>query len=89
MFGNDDVAVLNGTASLIWQACDGDRSIADLAEVFARRFQAPVARIEGDVIRTVRNFASRGLLAVPPDLYEVVEHPEDSPPPWHVKVRPP
>ena len=57
------VHVLNPTARFVWDRCDGQHSIHDLAQALREQFAvAPEHDVEGDVRRTVRTFAEKGLL---------------------------
>lgn len=82
-------AVLNDTAALVWALCDGAQTIGSMADELSEEYGAARDVISTDLIRTVRNFASRGLLEAPdePDATLPIQAPDT--PPFHVKVRPP
>ena len=57
------VHVLNPTARFVWDRCDGQHSVGDLAQALREQFGvAPVHDVEGDVRRTLGTFAEKGLL---------------------------
>ncbi len=89
LFDSDDVAVLNGTAALIWRTCEGVEDIGSIADRLAEDYAASRDQIFADVVRTVRNFASRGLLEVPHGQDDGPSPQPPEQPPWHVKVHPP
>ena len=57
------VHVLNPTARFVWDRCDGQHSVGDLAQALREQFSvAPVHDLEGDVRRTLETFAEKRLL---------------------------
>lgn len=52
---------LNATAISIWQFCDGNRTIAEIAALVAASFDAESGRILADVTGTVANLRQLGL----------------------------
>jgi hypothetical protein len=60
----DRVIRLNATARRVWELCGGDRSLDDIARVIEQEFHVdPGTDIHQDVVRTIAQFASAGLLA--------------------------
>ena len=53
---------LNATASFIWDRCDGDRSLEQIAGGIMEAFDVAWETAAQDVARTVREFADLGLL---------------------------
>ena len=54
---------LNPTAFYIWQACDGNQSVAEIAAAVSAEFNAPEhIDVSADVRQTLRQFADKGLL---------------------------
>ena len=53
---------LNETASLIWQLCDGTRSIEDIATVLREAFPDTAAQISVDVDTTLARLAGAGAI---------------------------
>lgn len=53
---------LNGSASCIWNACDGKRSAAAIAAVVANAFDADLATVLVDVEVTLAELQRLGLL---------------------------
>jgi hypothetical protein len=58
------VAVLNGVGARIWELTDGQRSIADIAQVIAGEFEVSLVKAESDALAFFRDLAGRGLLAL-------------------------
>ncbi len=58
-----EVVVLNGTASLIFDLCDGSRTHDDLVSELVRRYAAPREVLARDLASTLSHFAAKGLLA--------------------------
>jgi len=53
---------LNGTASLIWQLCDGQRSDEDIVVLLREAFPDEGADIAGDVYTTLQRFSDEGTI---------------------------
>ena len=57
------VHVLNPTAYLLWERCDGQHSVADMVQELRDHFAvAQDHDLEGDVRHTVKTFVEKGLL---------------------------
>lgn len=56
--------VLNLTAALVWQCCNGDLSVDEIVDTVREAFDKPTEReqVERDVLGTVDEFAKKGLL---------------------------
>jgi Coenzyme PQQ synthesis protein D (PqqD) len=52
---------LNRTASIIWEACDGESTVAELADVLAHRFNVDPVTASNDVLAAVTEFQKFGL----------------------------
>ncbi len=62
------IHVLNPTAKLIWDHCDGKHTSMDIAQILRQHFAIPDNHdVVGDVEHTLATFASRGLLQTPSD----------------------
>jgi hypothetical protein len=60
----DKVVRLNPTARRIWELCDGEQSVPDIAATIQNEFLLHAgADIHSDVAETVTGFAAAGLLA--------------------------
>ena len=57
---------LNATAGLIWQSCDGSRSVPDIVALVAEQFAETPQRVLPDVLDALRELEERGLLATQP-----------------------
>lgn len=53
---------LNLVGGLIWQQCDGDKTIADIADELAGEFDVDKAELASDVVDFVADLAKRGWL---------------------------
>ena len=65
LHSSDDKAihVLNPTAQLIWELCDGEHTPADMASVIEVRFAVQEGHdVLGDVQQTLETFSTKGLL---------------------------
>ncbi len=57
------VHILNPTAHLIWELCDGEHTLADIEKVIRAKFSVPQAHnVEQDIRHTLDSFAQKGLL---------------------------
>jgi hypothetical protein len=52
---------LNDTGALIWELCDGDRSISDIIETLGRQYPESLSQIESDVKTLIRQLTERGI----------------------------
>ncbi len=57
-----EVVVLNGTASLIFDLCDGTRTVAGMAAALGGRFAAPADVLRRDLLQTLELFRAKSLL---------------------------
>ena len=53
---------LNATASLIWNLCDGERSIDEIVELLVESFPEAGDSIENEVQETLDQFANHGAI---------------------------
>jgi pyrroloquinoline quinone biosynthesis protein D len=51
---------LNESASLIWELCDGQRSIREIADLLSEAYPDAAAEVRDDVAATLRRFAEEG-----------------------------
>ncbi|NUO10062.1 MAG: PqqD family protein [Candidatus Brocadia sp.] len=57
------VHVLNPTAKLIWELCDGAHTVEDMEHAIRANFSVTCGYyVSGDVLRTLEVFASKGVL---------------------------
>jgi hypothetical protein len=57
------VHVLNQTARVIWDLCDGLHTLVDMEQALRERFKIPDNHdVAGDVQRTLATFQAKGLL---------------------------
>jgi hypothetical protein len=57
------IHVLNPTARLIWELCDGEHTLADIEQALRTSFDIPAERnVIADIRQTLELFASKGLL---------------------------
>jgi len=61
--GDEAVHVLNPTAELIWELCDGEHTVEDMEQVIRAAFSVPDEHDVGEDIRlTLETFSGKGLL---------------------------
>ena len=53
---------LNETAALIWELCDGQRSVREIAETLGQAFPDSAGEIMEDVEETLRRFSNEGAI---------------------------
>lgn len=53
---------LNLVGGLIWQQCDGEKTLVDIASELAREFSVEQAEVESDVAEFVAELVERGWL---------------------------
>lgn len=57
------IHVLNPTAQLIWELCDGEHTIASMEQAIRANFSVAGERdVVGDIRRTLEIFAAKGLI---------------------------
>jgi hypothetical protein len=64
-----NILFLNESASLVWQLCDGQRSIAEIVALITRAYPEAGGSIQKDVEETIGLFIDNGVVL----LYESVE----------------
>jgi hypothetical protein len=57
------VAVLNGTASVILDLCDGERSVADVLSCLCERYPVEESVLRKDLLETLDHLRSRSLIS--------------------------
>jgi pyrroloquinoline quinone biosynthesis protein D len=58
VFEPDDIAVA------VLKLCDGQRTVADIAGVLAKEYNAPEAEITGDIVAMLQDLADKGVVKV-------------------------
>lgn len=53
---------LNLVGGLIWQHCDGNNTVADIADILGSEFDVEKAEVASDVVDFVADLAERGWL---------------------------
>ena len=57
------IHILNPTAQLIWELCDGEHTVADMEQSIRANFSVPDEHdVTKDIQRTLDVFADKGLL---------------------------
>jgi hypothetical protein len=57
------IHVLNPTARLIWDLCDGEHSLQDMEQTMRSNFSIPREQdVYADILRILDEFASKGLV---------------------------
>ncbi|HXJ80115.1 MAG TPA: PqqD family protein [Candidatus Methylomirabilis sp.] len=60
---DDAIHVLNPAAALIWDCCDGNHGVDEIAQLLRDHFSVPAERdVLGDVRSTLALLTSKGLL---------------------------
>src|SRR5688500_3244365 len=61
-----EVSILNATAALVWELCDGETPVTAAVERLQLRFRAAASRdVAADVAAVLRTLAQRGLVSDP------------------------
>ena len=63
--GQENVLVLNGTATDVWLLCDGEQNADRIVELIAAAHGQDVATIRAEVMSTIRQFIEEGFLPTP------------------------
>ena len=61
--GQTKILYCNPTASLVWQLCDGERTVEEIVNLLREGFPEASASIQPDVEATLRQFASHGAIS--------------------------
>lgn len=57
------IHVLNRTAKLVWDLCDGTHSVSDMEQIIRTQFSVPPGEdVAGDIENTLEQLANKGLL---------------------------
>jgi hypothetical protein len=57
------IHVLNPTARLVWELCDGEHTVASMEQAIRANFSVTSEHdVTGDIRRTLETFAEKGLL---------------------------
>jgi hypothetical protein len=57
------IHILNPTAQLIWELCDGEHTVEDMEQAIRANFSVAIEHdVTGDIRRTLEVFAGKGLL---------------------------
>jgi hypothetical protein len=57
------IHVLNPTAELLWELCDGEHTVASMEQAIRANFSVTDERdVAGDIRRTLEVFAAKGLI---------------------------
>ena len=58
----EQVTVLNGTASDVWYLCDGTMTVDEIVDTLASSYQVDSGQIRDDVVATIEQLNEAGLL---------------------------
>lgn len=61
---NKDILRLNNTAAVIWDCCNGEKGVEDIADKIASDFDVEKDVCMGDVVLTLSSFRRKGLIVV-------------------------
>lgn len=60
----EEIHLLNPTARVIWELCDGEHTLEDMAQALQSAFAVPEGTdLMADVARVLQTFATKGLLS--------------------------
>jgi hypothetical protein len=59
-----NIFYFNQTASLIWQLCDGQHSVAEIIELLKEAYPDAADTIPSDVTTTIQQFEEHGCIGV-------------------------
>lgn len=59
---NENVTILNDTASDVWLLCDGEHSAEEIVNLLASSYGVGTDQIRDEVTRTIDEFMEAGLL---------------------------
>ncbi|MGA8890145.1 MAG: PqqD family protein [Anaeromyxobacteraceae bacterium] len=62
----DDLFTLNDTGAAVWELLDGERTLAEVVDDVARRFDAPRSEVEVDVLDFAADLVARGFAVEQP-----------------------
>ena len=65
LYGNNQkiLHVLNSTAKVVWDLCDGQHSLTEIEQALRSNFSVPVDHdVMVDIEKTIESFASKDLL---------------------------
>ena len=60
--GQTKIFYCNPTASLIWQLCNGQRTVEEIIALLRREFPAAASAIAADVEATLQQFSAHGAI---------------------------
>jgi coenzyme PQQ biosynthesis protein PqqD len=60
--GQTKTIYLNETASLIWQLCDGSRTVGEIAQLLKDAFPDGAESMEGDIEKALAGFEEHGAI---------------------------
>lgn len=58
----ENIFYTNNTGSLIWQLCDGQRTVAEICQLLSDAYPDAASQIEQDVHNTLSDFATHGAI---------------------------
>jgi hypothetical protein len=62
--GRTEIVYCNETASLIWQLCDGERTVQELIDLLADAYPEAGPALADDVLVTLQRLAEHGAVTV-------------------------
>lgn len=62
---NEEVTILNGTASDIWRLADGTQTMEEITTLLASSYQVDPQDIAEEVAKTITNLSNAGLIESP------------------------
>lgn len=62
--GRDEIVYCNETASLIWQLCDGERTVQELIDLLAAAYPEAASTLAGDVVTALQQLVEHGAVTL-------------------------
>ncbi len=55
---------LNGPSAIVWQLCDGERSVQTIIDAVKEAYPDQAEQVEGDIINVVKDLSTREVLVL-------------------------
>ncbi|RMF04853.1 MAG: PqqD family protein [Chloroflexi bacterium] len=62
--GRTAIIYCNATASLVWQLCDGNRTIGEMIDLLSAAYEQPAEVIKADVFSVLEEFCRHGAVQI-------------------------
>ncbi len=65
--GQTTIIYCNPTASLVWQLCDGTRTIGEMIDLLSAAYEQPAEVVKADVFAVLEEFCRHGAVQIGPN----------------------